>query len=1414
MENGYDAYAHKNSRGGGAWTRGLIAAVTAGCMVVVCLIGTLPAFAVPAYSDDVTAATSGTSGSSATSGSDGATVIDDSDAPVTDASDADPSTNTVATRSSDEEDYGLADCSDNDYNLYLNCRRPSSTVDDDIFAKHVVKDDVSNPSGTTVNLFDYWLYRQDAADPVYVNATETVPDSGWKAKTDDGELAVDGYQNRGINLGRQLRFRRVAHQEANFNRYTGNACAGDGGTTGGGGKCTGYYSGAKPMQRMVQRTLGSDGFPVLWASADSSKTTIPGFVGAPPATGITAADSLSYLFDLENAANGKQSYANVRGLFQLQNGYYSYDSQKNFAAYNEKTNSFALYDTPAVNPSFKTGLGMFFPFNTAGDVYQSVNGTPAENNGKLVTSTSAIGPAMNHYFGLSMSSRFQQTTDGKASDGKDVVFSFSGDDDAWVYIDGVLVGDLGGIHDAVSLHIDFSTGVVTVSTQSGEVVQRTTLRELYRAAGREDSVQWGTGAQSDTFAGDTNHTLKFYYLERGNLDSNMSLNFNLVPIKESDILKIDQSGKPIAGVGFKLYKARKDYTYDGERDLLAAGVTDENGQLMLERTKADGSVDPIVFDDLYKENPDNTHYVLEETDAPAGYRTLTDTIQLEYHPATAPGFKGYLVSTTDSAYRTGAFANPSLLVTAPDDVYPLNADNTAKDTTWLSGQFDGKYQDGDIREALNDGKGVMFAVIMAYTGETTTDNDQAKQLLADTGNWKTVTGNSVSGWNTAEIRSVSDVIAAARKQPVRFSLKSSGAYSADIEELPGSAETYYNLLQDGEKYRTRFTVAYYYTSANDLNKAEAGNTRRLYMGDTDAGTGVSRDDVFTRQFAVNVHVPNVRNELVVRKVDENGDPIYRKGEAGTSATFSLYSADSDCAKASMNDGAKPAYAALAECTPVDSVATGELDVTATGTGGNRLTLASAAKFPSAGHTLTNGTYWLIESKSPERYEASTDVTKVIVNNTGVYADAGTDKDDVTVLQGVGSVLPTMSQFAAVDDLDRTLSDITAQVKTSTSEPGITGSVDWEVNESLGKLYLTYGVLNDGGQSVPYIYGPLRGEGDTTPVTARSVMIAVDSGWSDMIISQLYEGTVTVNGKEITVERDLKRDRTDATLKMTGALTNLYTGSVVVQVADTPTPATATAAVRKTVNGTDAQWPDGTTFRFRLEAQTSDTARASDAPLPTGGAGTDGSPADTCVRDTASAASNSDTGTGSGSCTVTLKKPADDGDGNPVLTDSATLGTFTFDWDAVKGVAADENGTRTVTYGYVIRELGTDGNPGSGGMKDLVRYSQAKYRLDIIVTYRAGDGLKASAMMTRLTKDDGTSLGADGEKVDADTDDPWKGVHVADFTNTHVVKVSSLPLTGDGMTARDWILRGLAFAAVAGLVGAGIRTYRKRKERTL
>ena len=175
-----------------------------------------------------------------------------------------------------------------------------------------------------------------------------------------------------------------------------------------------------------------------------------------------------------------------------------------------------------------------------------------------------------YYYGLSMEAQFVQATseDGLRAGyvtnpmtGKEqpMIFEFNGDDDVWIYIDDVLVVDLGGSHAAQNAVIDFSTGDIyytdngsyrvsggkfdangTVkSNQSvfeetyqyftGEETPlyydgHTTLKDVFREAlGSIDPDDW----QGNTFKKGTSHSFKFYYMEHGGAAANLKLMFNL-----------------------------------------------------------------------------------------------------------------------------------------------------------------------------------------------------------------------------------------------------------------------------------------------------------------------------------------------------------------------------------------------------------------------------------------------------------------------------------------------------------------------------------------------------------------------------------------------------------------------------------------------------------------------------------------------------------------------------------------------------------------------------------------------------------------------------------------------------------------------------------------------------------------------
>lgn len=576
-------------------------------------------------------------------------------------------------------------------------------------ADHVVSDTVS-PSGTTIDLFDYWL------------TTESGPEN-------PGNIT-----SAGINAGNQLWFSDGIPEGGN----------GDYGKTinhyGGGGK--------GPHFGIVAPELGHDGYPVLaegnkYSLADGGRQTEP--------------RSLAYLFNPLVSSAYKRSYANATDLLQLDaNGYYYYDSTKNFASYDKDAGRFVLYDGAAVDGSgfADSTKGMFFPFNTAEQVFtqESLNGSgPLE---------STVGPGgLNHYFGLSMTSYFMQPADGK-SNGEDMVFEFSGDDDVWVFIDGKLVGDVGGIHDRVGLSINFATGDIKVYNTStagteGRIYQETSLLNMFG----------GENLENGTFKAGSYHTLKFYYLERGSGPSNMSLKYNLVDIPASTMTKVDQLGKGVQGAEFELYQT--DAAYENEK-FIGSGVTDATGSF----TFTDANTVPINFMNLNASGI--SHYVLKETKTPEGYRKSPDA-RLKY-VTNADKSIGFLLS--DNYWESGVYARPEQVVTiAGDTVKEYGSDN--------------KIEVGD---------GNVFAVILKRD-RSEKDMDKC---------WHAVSGNSVDGWTVSD-EAITSTPQLADVQKVYFEKNEDGKYVADLKELPGDPEQYYSMVSKENQDAGNFdyTVAFY-----------------------------------------------------------------------------------------------------------------------------------------------------------------------------------------------------------------------------------------------------------------------------------------------------------------------------------------------------------------------------------------------------------------------------------------------------------------------------------------------------------------------------------------------------------------------------------------------------------------------------
>lgn len=98
-----------------------------------------------------------------------------------------------------------------------------------------------------------------------------------------------------------------------------------------------------------------------------------------------------------------------------------------------------------------------------------------------------------------------------------IIFTFSGDDDVWVFIDGKLALDVGGAHGRVEGTLDFS----------GERAEKTAKVSSVKASAAEgEAGNAGTNKTTKfelTGSNEAEHTLTMFYMERGMWESNMMI---------------------------------------------------------------------------------------------------------------------------------------------------------------------------------------------------------------------------------------------------------------------------------------------------------------------------------------------------------------------------------------------------------------------------------------------------------------------------------------------------------------------------------------------------------------------------------------------------------------------------------------------------------------------------------------------------------------------------------------------------------------------------------------------------------------------------------------------------------------------------------------------------------------------------
>ncbi len=410
-----------------------------------------------------------------------------------------------------------------------------------------------------------------------------------------------------------------------------------------------YYTG----NSLLSSNLGSTG-NWLYSNIASSSLNSSGDIQ------FNASTAGSILFNSDSSI--KDIYTNVEMpfVYDSDTSTYTFDSSQYGVYFNEDSTQGSttaqsngrLYWTNTTqkldNDKKTTVETVWAPYDATENVGSGQNGSSYDT--------------MNYHFGMKATIPFTMTTTGKLNDADtnsdDIVFSFSGDDDVWVYIDGTEAIDLGGIKNRLSATINFAENTVTVTAADngyssagtiGDANEDTTTNLVangwtYTSNGTSSTYTHAlfndddsTGLISmtrETFAASSSHELSVFYLERGAGSSNCKIEFNL-PVYDyvsvtknitqsitsdgeiSDLTDAEQAVIDNVSFGFTLYhdgEVVSGATYsilnvDGQA--VGTGTTDSSGHFTLQNGQTARFVTQFDSDD--------TWYVVE--DEKTGYST-------------------------------------------------------------------------------------------------------------------------------------------------------------------------------------------------------------------------------------------------------------------------------------------------------------------------------------------------------------------------------------------------------------------------------------------------------------------------------------------------------------------------------------------------------------------------------------------------------------------------------------------------------------------------------------------------------------------------------------------------------------------------------------------------------------------------
>lgn len=1097
------------------------------------------------------------------------------------------------------------------------------------------------------------------------------------------------------------------------------------------GNDNGAYTG------IVNKTLTNDGYPTMAADKGS--------------------ESLDYLFGGKPDDKAVTNYEPAGGLLTLDKyGYYSFDADSQKATYDTVSNKFTRIDDWTCTDQASTPC--FAPF-----------GDGSEHD--------------KYSFGMNLDAEFYMPEYGKVND-QNMVFDFTGDDDVWVFIDGVLVLDLGGIHQALDGSINFATGEITYGkTQSHGSQPAGTIDQAFKEAGETwDSTPYKT------------HHLSFFYLERGDGGSNCKIKFNL-PVKPSKAIDIEKETLGTIDENkkfqFQLFVDSSPASYQGKYSVYDAYTnqvvqsnlqTSNNGVITLTK----GRFARVQSDDF----TDDTTYTVRELNS-SGY-----TVSANGSPMTQQG-------SGDNAYaETGSFTvgTTGHVTIVNSNVKPSNNKRIVKtdggdgDEYTLNLTASGDSTSSTVTIAMPADIVLVMDKSGSMEGELDSNAQEAANALAN----KLLTSQNLALPDTQQVQMA--VVTFSKKATVEqgFTTSASSIRSAvskapyggtnweaalkQANDLQGrfGVKKHIIFLSDGNPtYRTTsYSGCYSYslwdgwTAHPEYTTPESCRAQRYTWGENpDGGSdgvyGAGDSDPYGFNYAAALAEANKRGDAALYVVKTSADANKMtdfateanavngeefdgtNAENLTKAFDQIYSTITSSAKIkvffitdTLSQWVDPVeFAGVDNGTDITQYVTVK-------NGSTKLTSGYTATYSvnSGERTVTvtfNGGEGIVAEKADDidvsfKVKPS-DAAYTNYASGNNYPDMG-DADTGNVSagkQGYYSNVDAKLNYCVLTEVN----GATSCVRTEAEYPHPV------VQVKLGKINITK-QWKGSGEHANSVTVQLQRKaiGATTNAenVGDSITLNAANNWTTTVDN-------LVPGYTYSVVETTGDDRYDVTYKVNNAANNnadLTKQMVWSSNADEGTLNATITNTLKTVslqrlisvqkNLTGREWKDSDQFDFMLEAE-------GNAPLPT-----------RCKDQQ--------------SCTVTVKRDSTD--------HTESFGDITYN-----------AGDAEYTY-YVTENL---------GKITALHYSQAKYKVVVTVSGNAGTWGAAVKSVTKVLDDN-------GKAVSESQDDINKPVA---FTN-HYIAVSALPLTG-GMTDRQWLFVGGVVGGLAVLLigAAGVWNGKKR-----